>query len=478
MSRSRDSCVVAAGGWVRSNRYVFLMVSALMLVPCFWQKRIEAGDLSSHLYNAWLAELIAQGQLPSLWLARQWTNVLFDVGLAWLLRAFGAAAAEKIAASIVVLIFFWSAWALVCAASHKAPGFLLPCIAMLTYGWVFHEGLFNYHLALGLSLLFLALFWRGTAADCALAFLLLAPAWLAHPLPVLWALAAAGYIWVAQQVQERSQISLLVVSIAALIALRLFLAWRFQGQWYWSNAFYLTGADQVCVFGPRYLLIGSGLAVFWGLLAVSVRERAGHLRSLWTVPAQLYLLTAIGLFLLPSRIVARGVPFAFIQARMSLMAAVLACGVVGSVVPGVWHRVASGALAAVFFAFLYGDARAINRLEDRVAELVRGLPRGARVVARLSYPGSRATVEHLVDRACIGRCFSYGNVEPSSGQFRVRAAPGNRFVVARWQDPIAIRNGEYVVRAEELPLYQIEACRSGSAELCLRALQPGEPNGR
>ena len=86
MSRSRDSCVVAAGGWVRSNRYVFLMVSALMLVPCFWQKRIEAGDLSSHLYNAWLAELIAQGQLPSLWLARQWTNVLFDLGLAWLLR--------------------------------------------------------------------------------------------------------------------------------------------------------------------------------------------------------------------------------------------------------------------------------------------------------------------------------------------------------------------------------------------------------
>jgi hypothetical protein len=55
--------------------------SLLLLVPCFWQPRIQAGDLSSHLYNAWLAQLIERGQAPGLTLARQSNNVLFDLML-------------------------------------------------------------------------------------------------------------------------------------------------------------------------------------------------------------------------------------------------------------------------------------------------------------------------------------------------------------------------------------------------------------
>jgi hypothetical protein len=37
-----------------------------------------AGDLSSHLYNAWLAELIGQGRAPGLVIVEQHTNVLFE----------------------------------------------------------------------------------------------------------------------------------------------------------------------------------------------------------------------------------------------------------------------------------------------------------------------------------------------------------------------------------------------------------------
>jgi len=32
-----------------------LPICVQLLVPCFWHQRIEAGDLASHVYNAWLA---------------------------------------------------------------------------------------------------------------------------------------------------------------------------------------------------------------------------------------------------------------------------------------------------------------------------------------------------------------------------------------------------------------------------------------
>ena len=57
-----------------------LLVSALVLIPCFWQARMQDG-LSSHLYNAWLVQLIQAGHAPGLSLASQHTNVLFDLTL-------------------------------------------------------------------------------------------------------------------------------------------------------------------------------------------------------------------------------------------------------------------------------------------------------------------------------------------------------------------------------------------------------------
>ncbi len=71
-------------------------ISALILVPCLWHRRIEAGDLASHVYNAWLAQLIEKGQAPGLYIAKQWDNVLFDVALLRAANLAGLAAAQKI----------------------------------------------------------------------------------------------------------------------------------------------------------------------------------------------------------------------------------------------------------------------------------------------------------------------------------------------------------------------------------------------
>ena len=47
------------------------------------------------------------------------------------------------------------------------PTHLMPGVAMLAYGWVFHMGFFNFYLALGLCFWALAIAWNSTPARLA-----------------------------------------------------------------------------------------------------------------------------------------------------------------------------------------------------------------------------------------------------------------------------------------------------------------------
>ena len=99
--------------FLRRRRWLVLVMSAAVLIPCFWHRRIEAGDLASHVYNAWLAQLIEKGQAPGLYIAKQWNNVLFDVLMVHAAKAVGFAAAQKIVVSVCVLTFFWGVFAFI-----------------------------------------------------------------------------------------------------------------------------------------------------------------------------------------------------------------------------------------------------------------------------------------------------------------------------------------------------------------------------
>ncbi len=69
-------------------------------------------------------------------------------------------------------------------------------------------------------------------------------------------------------------------------------------------------------------------------------------------------------------------------------------------------------------------------MEAQVVQLVKKLAPNQRVLATIEpFPGSRILNQHIIDRACIERCFSYGNYEPGSRVFRVRATPGNPYVL-------------------------------------------------
>ena len=138
-----------------------LLISILVLIPCFWHRHIEAGDLGSHVYNAWLAELIERGKAPGLYFIFLWKNVLFDFLLLGLAKLFGFAAAEKIAVSLSVLVFFWGVFAFIAVVTRKLPWFVTPCIAMLAYGYAFEMGFMNYYLSIGLACVGLALLWPG-----------------------------------------------------------------------------------------------------------------------------------------------------------------------------------------------------------------------------------------------------------------------------------------------------------------------------
>src|ERR1700722_11438393 len=101
MTTNEPTPVTQRRQFVREKKWVILVISIAMIVPCLWHRRIEAGDLGSHVYNAWLAQLIEKGQAPGLYIVRQWNNVLVD----WLLlhtANIAGFAAEKIVVSLCV----------------------------------------------------------------------------------------------------------------------------------------------------------------------------------------------------------------------------------------------------------------------------------------------------------------------------------------------------------------------------------------
>src|SRR5713101_5036197 len=177
-----------------------VLISVLVLAPCFWQPHIQAVDLSSHLYNAWLSILIGEGKAPGLAIVSQHTNVLFDLVLAGLMRALGPWGAEHIAVPLAVLVFFWGAFVMICCISHRRPWYILSLIAMLSYGWTYHMGFMNFYLSLGLCFWAFGLLWQQHWKAALYALPLVALAFAAHALPIAWLAGSMAYTWLARKI--------------------------------------------------------------------------------------------------------------------------------------------------------------------------------------------------------------------------------------------------------------------------------------
>lgn len=469
--------------FLRANWRRVAAISGLSLLPCFCHREIEAADLGSHLYNAWLAQLIERGQVHGLWLDHRWNNILFDWMLSGLGSLAGLHAAERIAVSIAVLVFFWGAFTLICAATRQAPWYLTPCIAMVAYGWTFEMGFFNYYLALGLSFFGLAIVWRGKGWARWLALAIAPAIFLAHPLGLFWLTGASLYVVLARKWPLRYHVLLFAAGLAVLLGTHIYLWHNYVVEAQREHRLYFfNGADQFLLFGRQYGLVAGAFLVFvlLGLGLDMARARERRLWAEYAVPLQLYVLTFAAALLLP-----RGIHLpdhtgavALLTERLTSVSAVLLCWLLGAMRPRKWHLVASAAIAAVFFGLLYRDTGRINRLEDEVAKLVRTLPRNQRVMGRIVPPNDwRVTIQHILDRACVGYCFSYGNYEPGSKMFRVRANPGNPYVLSDYLLAVETEEGTYTVEPSDLPVYQVGPCSANVRTLCVRPLEAYQDNG-
>jgi hypothetical protein len=456
-----------------------VVTSLLLLVPCNWQSRLQLGDLSSHVYNAWLAQLIESGRAPGLTIVPQTTNVLFDLMLSGLFKTFGAEAAQRISVSLAVLVFFWGAFAFVSVVSGRRAWGPLPAIAMLAYGWVLHMGLFNFYVSLGLCFWALALAWEWRPRRVAAAIPVLMVAYGAHGLPVAWTVTLLAYLWLARRITPPPKRAMLMAaSLAAMVVGRAVVTGMMSYIWLPQQMMMITGADQLWVFDGKYLLPFLGLLLVWVLLLVRLLRQSGVGSVLSSLPFQIGVLSAAGVLIVPTRLQIPGYNHAlvYIAERMSLAVGICWCAVLAAAPMRAYHRCAMALVALVFFGFLYRDEGILNALEDRMTRLVSQLPPGQRVVSAINDPTLRiGALTHMIDRACLGRCYSYANYEPSTAQFRIRAAAGNPIVVSTYADSSRLQDGTYVVKPSDLPLYQVALDDAG--HMGIRILTVGAPSG-
>jgi hypothetical protein len=450
------------------------LVSLALLVPCFWQPQIEAGDLASHIYNAWLVQLIHRGEAPGLSIASRSTNVLFDFMLDGLIARVGAVWAQRVAVGICVLVFFWAAFAVVSRMARKPPWCVSPLLAILAYGTVFNMGLFNYYLGGGLSLAALAMLWQPTFWGCLVGVLFFGLAWLAQPLPVLWALGLLTYVYLARRLPPRLGpwlFAIATVSLAGMAALLL----HWGSVWTRGQLTHITGADQSYLLGHHFHLVSVGVVALWIVAFLQLARNLGWKRLIALIPFQLYLLCLIGGCLLPFTLKLPWYQAAFggVTERIAWLSAVLVCAMVAQVNNPKWYGGVAFLLALVYFSLLYADDRRMNRLEQGVESLVSTLPTGARVVGELYYPPVNGFDESMmIDRACLGHCFSFSNYEAATGEFRVRAEAGNSFVgwTMHPERRLYSRASEFFSVDPDGSLYQIYPCGADAADACMRTL--------
>jgi hypothetical protein len=453
----------------------YAIVSLSIAIPCVWQPHIQAGDLSSHLYNAWLVNEVSAGHLPGLYVVPQFTNVLFDRLLSLLMKSGSVVTTERTAVLLAVQIFFWGWFRLASVAVGRPAWTAAPYLALAAYGAVFRMGFFNFYLAAGICAWAIALVWRNHPRFRLLAIPLLALAYTAHSIPCLWAIGVIGYVWAARRLQPSRRPWLAGIGLLSIASIALFLARNVAS--YWTTGLRidsLLGTGQVLTFGMKHVFVAATWLCLWILLLVRRFEMPP--RMLEDVPFQLLLLNAAACLCMPDSI---WLPLyraglTYITIRLSLLSAVVFCVVIARVRMHAVEKTIGGALVVLFFSFTYVDERAINFVEAKMDRAIASLPAGARVVAtvrdeHLFVPA----LEHLIDRACIGRCFHFADYEPATTQFRLRARPGNPYVMTDIGDVLALENSEYVWRRRDIDLYRLLPC-PGSSDICVTVVQPGE----
>jgi hypothetical protein len=458
-----------------NRRLLRLALPLAVLAPCYWLPQIMSLDLASHAYTAWLAGLIKSGQAPGLFLAAQSTNVLFDILLEAAMARTGVVAGQRIAVSVCVLVFFSGACYLMRRVCGRAPWPLALVVAMLSYGFVFHMGFLNFYLSAGLAFFLIGLLWRPDRRGMLLGAPLLAAIYAAHPIPAAWCAGQLTYAWLARRIRPRDRFWLLMAVMLGILFARLGIQQTTRYGLRYSQMVLWHGADQLLVFTGRDWIAVWGLLAWWVLLAFGLVKRYGRMRVFSSAIFHLVLITAAIAAFIPTRIFLPPYNSAieFISERTTLLVGILVCVLLARARIRPVPAAAALLLAGIHFGGIYIEQSRLAVIEEAIRKQVLALPRGSRVISGVCLTEYRRNYAyHALDRACIGHCYSYGNYEPTSLQFRIRAQPHNGIVVTSLLAPREIETGNYTVKPEDLPLYRVEGSPPEAAGI--RALSAGE----
>ncbi|MGQ9918618.1 MAG: hypothetical protein ACUVS7_14490 [Bryobacteraceae bacterium] len=450
-------------------------ISCLLVLPVLLQRHVQAGDLASHTYNTWLVLLVKSGEPLGLEIVPQYSNVLFDWWLEALWRIGGPTFAEKAAVSVSVLLFFWGSFFLLERLTGRPAWPGAPLLAMLTYGWIYHQGFFNYYLSCAFG------FWAiGFAASGGRRRWLAAPALLlaalAHLLGASVATAFTLYLFLWDRIQPRYRRWTLGAAVAALAGVAAAIAGSLPTTWHISRFLHLSGGTMFLIYGLKYAIPALMIVTYWpwGFLS---GQRPARTMDVPNKAAHLAALVAAALVLLPNQLQWPGTRQALtcIDWRLALWFTLLLHGWLSTRLPQRYLLWVCSAAAVPYFLFLAADWRSLGKAEEAFHEAVHAVPAGSRVVTDVTKsPLGMNPLLHLIDRACIGHCFSYANYEPASAAFRLRSRPGSPVVLYSPERVSALMQGRYVVRPEDLPLYGLFLERLRPFTLEVRPLQAGE----
>ena len=127
------------------------------------------------------------------------TNVLADWALQASFDLWGPAWAARVVEGIAVEVFFWGAFFFIATITGMRRWMMVPSLAMLAYGLIFHFGFLNFYLSTGFCLWLLALPWNPSRRRIQISIPLAVLALLAHALPLAWAGAALIYVHAARR---------------------------------------------------------------------------------------------------------------------------------------------------------------------------------------------------------------------------------------------------------------------------------------
>ena len=477
--------IPAAGRFLRTHCVAIVLISVLLLIPCFWHSRIQAGDLGSHVYNAWLARLSEHHQLPGLTVVRLWNNVLFDLLLLHAGDLVGFTAAERIVVAFAVLVFFWGAFSFLAQLSGRLPWHLAPFLMVLAYGYVFHMGFMNYYLSIGFAFFAVSLVWRGGAGNWLKAAAVSLFGLFAHPIGFLLLVTIALYAGLWRALPRWPRLALPAVAIVCIVLMKFYFAVHeaLEADWRSDGFFQLLGQDQLNLFGRRYV-VHSWVVLSFVVVSILAAIydwifRGRRPSTIFRLAVELYLLAVVATLCLPEnfRISLYAGWVGLLVSRLTLVTAIFGLLVLAALRLPRWFVYGGSFCAAMFFVFLYQDTGKLDRMEATARETVRQLPPGTRIVAVANAPDDWRIqfIYHSIERACIGHCFSFANYEPSSLQFRVRALPGNYYVTTSVDQSDDMASGDYIVLQKDLPLTSVYQCDDKDwTQLCALPLRAGQ----